>query len=96
METDLIYRLTGRSEAKTLVCVAARCNGHFQAGPGTAPAPGPRANGEHRGPGWSGEGNVRADLFSEMNQPEMQKLKQQLVAVSVPLFPGGVSHLLRP
>uniref|UniRef100_H3CP55 Bicaudal D homolog 1a n=1 Tax=Tetraodon nigroviridis TaxID=99883 RepID=H3CP55_TETNG len=58
-----------------------RCNGHFQAGPGTTPGPGPRANGEHQSPGWSGEGNVRLDLFSEMNLPEIQKLKQQLVTV---------------
>ncbi|XP_056878489.1 protein bicaudal D homolog 1-like isoform X3 [Takifugu flavidus] len=58
-----------------------RYNGHFQDGPGSASGPISRTNGEYQGPGWTGEGNIKSDLFSEMNLPEIQKLKQQLVTV---------------
>ncbi|XP_036978227.1 protein bicaudal D homolog 1-like isoform X2 [Acanthopagrus latus] len=60
-----------------------RCNGHLQSGTGagTAAGSGPRANGEYRGPARKGEGTVTADLFSEMNLTEIQKLKQQLMTV---------------
>ncbi|XP_030296131.1 protein bicaudal D homolog 1-like isoform X5 [Sparus aurata] len=60
-----------------------RCNGHLQSGTGagTAAGSGPRANGEYRGPGRKAEGTVTADLFSEMNLTEIQKLKQQLMTV---------------
>lgn len=60
-----------------------RCNGHLQSatGAGTAAGSGPRANGEYRGPGRKAEGTVTADLFSEMNLTEIQKLKQQLMTV---------------
>lgn len=69
-----------RSSAAILMlhcCFAARYNGHFQ-----APGPGPRPQREHQGPDtWTGEG-LTSDLFTEINLPEIQKLKQQLVTVS--------------
>ena len=43
-----------------------------------------RANGECRGAGRKVDG-AGPDLFSEINLPEMQKLKQQLIQVG-PLF----------
>lgn len=84
MKTNLVYHLTGHSESKLWFVFAARYNGHF---PGTAQGP---------GPGWSDEGNMRSDLFSEMNPPEIQKLKQQLVTVSFPVFPVRFSSHLQP
>ncbi|KAJ3612058.1 hypothetical protein NHX12_020335 [Muraenolepis orangiensis] len=54
---------------------ASRCNGHLQ-GVGSVL----RANGDCRGAGRRMDG-VGPDLFSEINLPEMQKLKQQLIQV---------------
>lgn len=60
-----------------------RCNGHLQGGTGTGTAAGsvPRANGEYRGR--KADGTATSDLFSEMNLTEIQKLKQQLMTVSL-------------
>ncbi|XP_047431678.1 protein bicaudal D homolog 1-like isoform X2 [Mugil cephalus] len=55
-----------------------RCNGHLQGGTGAGMVP--RTNGESKG-GRKTEGAVTADLFSEMNLTEIQKLKQQLMTV---------------
>ncbi|XP_067110889.1 protein bicaudal D homolog 1-like isoform X6 [Osmerus mordax] len=57
-----------------------RCNGHLH-GNAVMGCSGslPRANGECRAAGRRGEGG--ADLFSEMNMTEIQKLKQQLMEV---------------
>lgn len=79
--------ITQPAVLKPVVYFAVRYNGHFQDGPGSAPGPMPRSNGEHQGPGWTGEDNIKSDLFSEMNLPEIQKLKQQLVTVSFSVFP---------
>ncbi|CAL8242110.1 unnamed protein product [Merluccius merluccius] len=59
-----------------------RCNGHLQGGMGVGPNVGSvlRANGECRGAGRKVDG-AGPDLFSEINLPEMQKLKQQLIQV---------------
>ncbi|XP_072233120.1 protein bicaudal D homolog 1-like isoform X2 [Leuresthes tenuis] len=56
-----------------------RCNGHLQSGTAAAMAAGlaSRANGSGR----KAEGSTTADLFSEMNITEIQKLKQQLMTV---------------
>ncbi|KAM4569781.1 protein bicaudal D homolog 1-like isoform 2-T2 [Odontesthes bonariensis] len=56
-----------------------RCNGHLQSGTVAAMAAGlaSRANGSGR----KAEGATTADLFSEMNVTEIQKLKQQLMTV---------------
>ncbi|XP_030197966.1 protein bicaudal D homolog 1 isoform X1 [Gadus morhua] len=61
---------------------ASRCNGHLQGAIGVGPNVGSviRANGECRGAGRKMEG-VGPDLFSEINLPEMQKLRQQLIQV---------------
>ncbi|XP_041833250.1 protein bicaudal D homolog 1-like isoform X2 [Melanotaenia boesemani] len=60
-----------------------RCNGHLQGGASAVTAAGStsRTNGECRGLGRKAEGGTTADLFSEMNVTEVQKLKQQLMAV---------------
>lgn len=87
MKMNCILDLTDHSEARLWFVFAARCNGHFQAGPGTAPGPGPHPSGEHRGPDWLGKSKAGSDLFSEMNPPEIQKLKQQLLTVGFPVFP---------
>ena len=65
--------------------VSSRCNGHLQSGTGAGTATGsaPRANGDCRGPGRKSEGDATSDLFSEMNLTEIQKLKQQLLTVSL-------------
>ncbi|XP_024119076.1 protein bicaudal D homolog 1 isoform X1 [Oryzias melastigma] len=52
-----------------------RCNGLLQGGGAAAPVH--RTNGESR----KAEGATGADLFSEMNSTEIQKLKQQLMTV---------------
>ncbi|CAL8318772.1 unnamed protein product [Lota lota] len=61
---------------------ASRCNGHLQGTIGMGPNAGSilRANGECRGAGRKMEG-VGPDLFTEINLPEMQKLRQQLIQV---------------
>ncbi|XP_029969123.1 protein bicaudal D homolog 1-like isoform X2 [Salarias fasciatus] len=51
-----------------------RCNGHLQGGVALAS----RTNGES---GRKPEGGSTSDLYSEMNMPEIQKLKQQLLMV---------------
>lgn len=68
-----------------VLCFNCRCNGHLQGGAsaGTAAGPGPRTNGEHRGPGRKGDGPATSDLFSEINLTEFQKLKQQLMTVGL-------------
>ncbi|XP_065807387.1 protein bicaudal D homolog 1 isoform X7 [Labrus bergylta] len=60
-----------------------RCNGHLQGGTaaGTAAGSGSRSNGEYRASGRKAEGASTADLFSELNLTEIQKLKQQLMTV---------------
>lgn len=70
---------------KDALLLSVRCNGHLQGGTGagTAAGSGPRANGECRGPGRKAEGAATADLFNEMNMTEIQKLKQQLMTVSL-------------
>lgn len=62
-----------------------RCNGHLQGrtGAGTPTGSVTRANGECRGPGRKAEGVVTSDLYSEMNLTEIQKLKQQIMTVSL-------------
>lgn len=65
--------------------VPVRCNGHLQGGlsVGSAVGSASRTNGECRGPGRKSEAASAADLFSEMNMTEIQKLKQQLMTVSL-------------
>ncbi|KAM6961936.1 LOW QUALITY PROTEIN: protein bicaudal D homolog 1-like [Tautogolabrus adspersus] len=60
-----------------------RCNGHLQGGTaaGTAAGSGSRSNGEYRTSGRKAEGASTADLFSELNLTEIQKLNQKLVTV---------------
>ncbi|XP_042083714.1 protein bicaudal D homolog 1, partial [Haplochromis burtoni] len=60
-----------------------RCNGHLQSGSGPVTAVGSalRANGECRRQCLKTEGAATSDLLTEMNLTEIQKLKQQLIAV---------------
>uniref|UniRef100_A0A2I4D5R6 Protein bicaudal D homolog 1 n=1 Tax=Austrofundulus limnaeus TaxID=52670 RepID=A0A2I4D5R6_AUSLI len=56
-----------------------RCNGHQHGG--TVVGLVPRPNGECFEPGQTAKSGATADLFSEINLTEIQKLKQQLVTV---------------
>uniref|UniRef100_A0A672IH20 Bicaudal D homolog 1a n=1 Tax=Salarias fasciatus TaxID=181472 RepID=A0A672IH20_SALFA len=78
LRRELLHHLSMCDVAFTgsahLVFSSAPCNGHLQGGVALAS----RTNGES---GRKPEGGSTSDLYSEMNMPEIQKLKQQLLMV---------------